>query len=100
MSEVREIIVNVGYRVRSEELEQLMESAQQGRAGFEAYVAAVGGTTHDGRPIPTWDELTDAVREGWRAAAASTLVHAARTIEDETMPPADAATRGPDVRHG
>ena len=40
-----------------------------GRAAFEAYNAAVGGLTWDGKPIPGWDAVTDKVREGWRVAA-------------------------------
>lgn len=42
-----------------------------GRAAFEAYVARMGGQTHDGRDVPPWDELGDDVRAGWAAAAAA-----------------------------
>lgn len=43
-----------------------------GRVAFEAYCAAVGGKTFDGKPIPGWDELHGdrlKVQGGWEAAA-------------------------------
>lgn len=43
--------------------------AELGRVAFDAYAASVNGTTHDGRPIPTWEEVGDTVRDGWAAAA-------------------------------
>lgn len=44
-----------------------------GRRAFDAYREKRGGKNHDGTPTPTWDELTDGVREGWIAAAAAVL---------------------------
>ena len=40
-----------------------------GRIAFESYNHAVGGLTWDGKPIPGWDAVTEAVRDGWRLAA-------------------------------
>lgn len=40
-----------------------------GRVAFEGYCTASGGLTHDGKPIPTWENLTPEVRANWRAAA-------------------------------
>lgn len=40
---------------------------------FEAYAAAVGGITYDGKPIPKWDDLTQTVRDGWAAGAAAVI---------------------------
>ena len=37
---------------------------------YDAYTKAVGGTTFDGRPLPTFEELGDRQKEGWQAAAA------------------------------
>jgi hypothetical protein len=36
---------------------------------FEAYCESVGGQTHDGKPIPAWEDLTHEVRSAWHAAA-------------------------------
>jgi hypothetical protein len=36
---------------------------------YEAYGAATGGLTHDGRPMPTWDQLGDRIQRAWAAAA-------------------------------
>lgn len=44
------------------------------RIAFEAYSASVDGKTHDGRPIPSWDDLTPAVRQAWDAAAQAVAV--------------------------
>ncbi len=40
-----------------------------GQVAFEAYNAARGGVTHDGKPTPPWEDLGDGVRSGWEAAA-------------------------------
>lgn len=40
-----------------------------GRRAFESYNHAVGGVTWDGKPIPGWEAVTDAVRDGWRMGA-------------------------------
>lgn len=39
-----------------------------GQVAFEAYTKEKGGTTHDGKPIPPWEDLGDAVRGAWQAA--------------------------------
>lgn len=39
---------------------------------YAAYCAAVGGTTFDGRPLPTFDQLGDRQKDGWAAVAALT----------------------------
>jgi hypothetical protein len=40
-----------------------------GEVTFEAYVNRVGGKTHDSKPIPEWQMLSESVKEGWEAAA-------------------------------
>lgn len=40
-----------------------------GQVAFEAYNAAVGGLTWDGKPIPGWDQITDKIRAAWNTAA-------------------------------
>lgn len=49
------------------------------REMFATYNASAGGLTHDGRPIPTFEEVGPKVRRHWRAAAgrAAYLVTAA-----------------------
>lgn len=36
---------------------------------YEAYIADSSGLSWDGKPCPTWENLTDAVRQHWGAAA-------------------------------
>lgn len=38
---------------------------------YEAYVADAGGLTWDGKPCPAWENLPEAVRTHWGAAAAA-----------------------------
>lgn len=40
-----------------------------GRINFEAYNKEAGGLTHDGKPIPLWENLTRKVRANWVAGA-------------------------------
>lgn len=40
-----------------------------GRCAYAAYGKAVGGRTHDGRPLPSWVDLGETIQSGWRAAA-------------------------------
>lgn len=40
-----------------------------GQIAFEAYSKAMQHKTYDGKPIPHWAELSEAVRNGWEAAA-------------------------------
>ncbi|MGW1034997.1 hypothetical protein ACWD4Z_22775 [Streptomyces antibioticus] len=49
---------------------------------YAAYGQAVGGRTHDGQPLPAWDDLAEQTRAGWtaagRAAVAATLTGGTR----------------------
>ena len=45
------------------------DALRAGIGAFERYRAAVGGTAHDGRPIPRWDQLEERQQRGWMAAA-------------------------------
>ena len=40
-----------------------------GQLAWEAYAAAVGGTTYDDKPLPTWYELGARQQDGWTDAA-------------------------------
>ena len=50
-------------------------SERHGRAAYAAYTEAVGGTTYDGRAMPTYDELGERQRKGWDAAGAAGPEH-------------------------
>lgn len=60
------------------------------RALFGAYLHNSGGLSHDGKPVPTWTEISDcAVPSHWLHVAAavapasvSTALNIAVTIED------------------
>ena len=45
------------------------DDVEAGRVAFDAYTSAVGGKTHDNKPIPGWEALTPTVRKGWIVAA-------------------------------
>ena len=47
----------------------MSERATAGQVAYTAYCFAVGGKTHDNRPLPTWQQLGDVQRAGWDAAA-------------------------------
>ena len=40
-----------------------------GKLAWDTYAETVGGTTFDGKPLPTWEELGQRQRDGWTAAA-------------------------------
>lgn len=39
-----------------------------GPIAYAAYCLAVDNKTWDGRPCPTWEALTDKIRDAWEAA--------------------------------
>jgi hypothetical protein len=44
-----------------------------GQIAFEAYNEKKGGLTYDGKPIPPWSDVGDAVRAAWEASALAVL---------------------------
>lgn len=52
-----------------------------GERAFNAYRHIVGNLTHDGRPIPQWNDLTETIRNAWEAAATSSTKAAERTVQ-------------------
>lgn len=50
-----------------------MSAQTLGEVAFVAYSNELGGTTHDGRPIPDWADVGDRVRAGWKASAVAAL---------------------------
>lgn len=53
-----------------------------GRIAFEAYSRAMNGKTYDGKPIPKWEDLSEAVREGWRQATIAVQQNMVETIRN------------------
>jgi hypothetical protein len=43
--------------------------ANNGKSAYDAYAEHADWTTYDGRPMPQWDDLTDAVRGHWEWTA-------------------------------
>lgn len=39
--------------------------------GYEAYAESSGGKNYEGKPMPKWDELPEAIRLHWARAAQS-----------------------------
>ena len=46
---------------------------EQAAAFVEAYGEATGGKNYQGRPMPPWDELPEAIRHAWDAAVQAVL---------------------------
>lgn len=47
-----------------------------GERAFNAYRHVVGNLTHDGHPIPQWNDLTEIIRDAWEAAAQKAVTQA------------------------
>ena len=51
---------------------------QLGESAYAAYCKAVGGTTFDGKPLPTFQQLGERQQAGWAKAAEQVVAeHAA-----------------------
>lgn len=62
------------------------------KAGYAAYAHAVGGTTHDEKPMPSWYELGERQVRGWRAFAGAVRAR----VQPTTRPlGADEVAAGP-----
>jgi len=42
------------------------------RDAYRAYAARSGGKTHDGRPMPAWEDVGEAVQANWVASVRQT----------------------------
>lgn len=62
-------------------------SESMGKVAFDAYNAAKGGKTYEGKPIPPWDAVGDEVRAAWEVSANAVLnaQQAARHPPRETI---------------
>lgn len=45
-----------------------------GKLAYDTYAAKAGGLTHDGRPMPKWEDLGDKVRSQWDLAAQAVVI--------------------------
>ncbi|MFI6700325.1 hypothetical protein ACIBJC_15330 [Streptomyces sp. NPDC050509] len=54
---------------------------QLGQLAAAAYSESTGGRTHDGRPIPAWDDLGASVQAAW-IAAATAVAHAVTPLTE------------------
>lgn len=45
------------------------DPTQLAKVAFTAYGRATGGKTHDGKPIPAWEDLGPTVQTAWEVAA-------------------------------
>lgn len=46
-----------------------MTAPSPAKSAYEAYARSTGGKTFDGRPMPTWNELPQRIRDAWAAGA-------------------------------
>lgn len=46
-----------------------------GETAYKAYRVQRQGLTHDGRPMPSWEELGPAIQAGWQDAAKAVILH-------------------------
>lgn len=51
-----------------------------GQTAYAAYALSTDGKTYDGRDMPTWDGLTDKIREAWRCGAEAAATTFAREM--------------------
>ncbi|MDX5566907.1 hypothetical protein PYK79_31745 [Streptomyces sp. ID05-04B] len=42
-----------------------------GQRAYAAYGEVTGGLTHDGRPMPVWEELGEQIQTAWTVSARS-----------------------------
>lgn len=59
-----------------------------GQLAFNAYNAKAGGKTYDGKDVPAWADLGEAVQANWEASARAVMEEAqkAYTIEPVSLP--------------
>lgn len=53
------------------------------KIGFEAYAVQAEGLTHDGKPIPKWEDLSDQTRDCWLQNAKAISVALVQDIDRE-----------------
>lgn len=53
----------------SDQLDVPAPQIDPGQYAWEVYSKAVGGTSYDGKPLPTWDKLGDKQKAAWTAVA-------------------------------
>lgn len=66
-----------------------------GMTAYRAYGNTTGWLTHDGRPMPSWAELSPATREAWRAAANTVSLNTTRDEPTAIHEPVDVLPEWP-----
>jgi hypothetical protein len=52
-----------------------------GKLAYDTYAAKAGGVTHDGRPMPKWEDLGDKVRSQWDVSAQAVVIGVMATLQ-------------------
>lgn len=53
----------------------MREQAPLAKLAYEAYGKVTDGKNYQGLPMPSWEDLTDKIREAWDAAVTEVLRH-------------------------
>lgn len=67
-----------------------------GQAAYAAYGESTGHRTHQGQPMPAWDELGETIQQAW-IAAADAVAQAVTAPPDAEQAPAGDSTAQPAV---
>lgn len=51
----------------------VLEIGVLAKSSYEAYGNNRDWKTHDGKPMPRWEDLSDVIRDAWRVAAESCI---------------------------
>jgi hypothetical protein len=60
-----------------------MNNATMAQAAYQAYAHSTGGKTWDGRDMPKYDDLPDAIKTAWKAAADAAYYEGANEARDQ-----------------
>lgn len=71
-----------------------------GKVGNDAYNAVRGGLTHDGKPIPAWNELPEGIRAAWEASAQAVAEHVQEQTEQQARRDAAGILQAAAARYG
>lgn len=65
------------------------QNTELARLAFDAYNqhGPRAGLTHDGKPVPRWDELGDSVRDKWTASAEAVRMAVLSETQNERLTP-------------
>ncbi len=67
-----------------------------GQIAYEAYAIHTGGKTHDGRDMPSWEDLPGRIQHAWEAAARAVAKEVYRIVEAADLERLPETQRAPD----